>query len=183
MSGAGGGSGVGEMGWPRVALTSPLLRRRLPAAGGRAWGGCPRPRADLCQPHHQPGVCRQGETGPSTWAAPLAPPQLCLGSGTRQGWQKEGSWHLSCRLAARENQCLKMASRPVTQATPGNPGQPGLSPQVWVGSDKGWPHCTGGQGPGARGTAENWGLQSELMLTCWVTRARPLSPGMTNASL
>lgn len=76
-----------------------------------------------------------------------------------------------------------MASRLVTQATPGNPGQPGLSPQVRVRSDKGWPRCTGGQGPGARGTAENWGLQSELMLTCWVTRARPLSPGMTNASL
>lgn len=41
-----------------------------------------------------------------------------------------------------ENQCLKMASGVVTQATPGNLGQPRLGPRVPMGSDReGQPLC------------------------------------------
>lgn len=50
-----GPAGAGEeggWGWPGAALTAPLLHRRLPATGGCARGGRPRPSADLCQPHH-----------------------------------------------------------------------------------------------------------------------------------
>lgn len=38
-----------------------LHPRCVPAAGGRAGGRCPCPRADLCQSDYQPGVCCQGK--------------------------------------------------------------------------------------------------------------------------
>ena len=76
------------------------VHRCLPAAGGRAWGGCPCPCADLHQPHHQPGVCCQGEPAHGTGARPLPLPSSAR-VWHHLRWQKEGSWHLSCQTDSR----------------------------------------------------------------------------------
>ena len=120
---------------PRWLSLPPVLPRCLPAAGGCAWGGCPRPCADLYQPHHQPGVCRQGEH--SALTCPLTSSQQRLGSGADPSSGRKGAGIRAPGLTTGENQCLKMVPGPVTQATPRNPGQPAPRPQIQaeMGSD------------------------------------------------
>lgn len=83
---------LGSWHQPIVLTRSPPLPRRLPAARGCARGRGPCPRADLRQPHHQPGVCGQGE----------------LLSTPTPGWPGPG-WRSSSSPQPRESQCLNMA--------------------------------------------------------------------------